>query len=255
MGACRRRIRKLFETVIDCQIQWFGGKNIALVDNKHHVEAWYSYEAQLRNVLQKNGINFIVDVGANEGQFVRKLRKFYSGTIISFEPVSSTFEVLADHARYDPAWHVVKCALGSKNTSGTINISQCSDFNSLLTVNKYGTTRFGQMILGTKKESITIRRLDNVLEEYLSAMKNWHIFIKMDTQGYDLEVFKGMGEYINHIDAIQSEVSLLPIYEGMPHWTESITTFEKNGFGIVGLFPVTRDSNKIIEYDCLLEKM
>ena len=42
------------------------------------------------------------------------------------------------------------------------------------------------------------------------------------------------------------------LYEGMPHWTDSISIYEKAGFGIVGMFPVSRDSGKVIEYDCLL---
>lgn len=74
----------------------------------------------------------------------------------------------------------------------------------------------------------------------------------MDTQGYDLEVFSGLGEKIRHVIAMQSEVSVIPIYKKMPAWIESISVFEKQGFQVVGLFPVTRDFLCVIEYDCLL---
>ena len=53
---------------------------------------------------------------------------------------------------------------------------------------------------------------------------------------------------------MQSEVSLIPIYEDMPHWTESIEMYEAAGFGVVGLYPVTRDDGRVIEYDCLLKR-
>lgn len=80
------------------------------------------------------------------------------------------------------------------------------------------------------------------------------VFLKMDTQGYDTAVFEGLGTALAHVVLLQSEVSLIPIYAGMPHWTESIATYEKNGFGVVGMFPVSRDSSRVVEYDCLLVK-
>lgn len=77
----------------------------------------------------------------------------------------------------------------------------------------------------------------------------------METQGYDMEVFKGLGNKLKYVIVLQSEVSLISIYEGMPHWTESISIYEKAGFGVVGMFPVNRDSGRIIEYDCLLARV
>jgi hypothetical protein len=47
-------------------------------------------------------------------------------------------------------------------------------------------------------------------------------------------------------------MSLIPIYEQMSNWTESISDYERAGFGVVGMFPVSRDSGRIIEYDSLL---
>jgi hypothetical protein len=79
------------------------------------------------------------------------------------------------------------------------------------------------------------------------------LFLKLDTQGFDLEVFKGLGMYTDQVSLIQSEVSLLPIYDGMPHWTQSIEAYEQAGFSVAGMFPVTRTrSGRVIEYDCLL---
>jgi hypothetical protein len=55
--------------------------------------------------------------------------------------------------------------------------------------------------------------------------------------------------------ALQSEVSLIPIYESMPHRTESIAAFEQAGFGIAGMFPVNRAQGRVIEYDCVLTRI
>jgi len=76
----------------------------------------------------------------------------------------------------------------------------------------------------------------------------------MDTQGYDLEVFRGASSIMKNLVALQSEVSQKPIYQGMPRWTESINEYEQSGFRLAGLFPVFRDGFQYIESDCLMVK-
>ena len=75
----------------------------------------------------------------------------------------------------------------------------------------------------------------------------------MDTQGFDLEVFRGLGAWAEHVIGLQSEVSLLPIYEQMPRMGEAIAEYEKGGFEISGLYPVTSEADgRVIEYDCVM---
>jgi hypothetical protein len=124
-----------------------------------------------------------------------------------------------------------------------------------LQANEYCASRFGSLALSTKDEVVSIRRLDFVLEELVPDIDRRRIFIKLDTQGYDLEVFAGLGDRVRQVVVLQSEVSLVPIYEGMPHWTEAITEYEQAGLGVVAMFPVSRDSGRVIEYDCLLTRV
>src|SRR5699024_4540372 len=79
------------------------------------------------------------------------------------------------------------------------------------------------------------------------------LYLKMDTQGFDLEVFAGLGERSQDIVAMQSEVALLLIYQQMPRMPEAIATYEEAGFEISGLYPITRQPDgRVIEYDCVL---
>jgi hypothetical protein len=54
------------------------------------------------------------------------------------------------------------------------------------------------------------------------------------------------------VHALQSEVSLIPVYEGMPHWTESLRVYEEAGFSVAAMIPVANDGLRVVEYDCLL---
>lgn len=252
MGTFRKRVKNLIETLTGREIERFGSKSFALIDKGRRTDAWFSYHAQIRSIIEKFRINVVIDVGANEGQFAQKLRYFYLEEIFSFEPVTHTFEKLAEAASSDPNWHVYKLALGSQESTQTINVSDLTVFSSLLRTNDYCIQRFGGGAQGKREEVCSIRRLDELLDKIVPDIENKQIFLKMDTQGYDTEVFKGLGNKLKHVIALQAEVSLISIYEGMPHWTESISIYEKAGFGVVGMFPVTRDSDRIIEYDCLL---
>ena len=255
MGAFKQRIKKQLRSLFGYDIEKIGKKSFALVNQKYRGNAWVSYKAQIMSILDKLEIDLVLDVGANKGQFARKIRSFYSGDIYSFEPVSSIFEQLAAAAASDPKWHVYNYALGSEESTQTINISDATVFSSLLKTNDYCATHFGAESLGIKEETISVRRLDEVLDAIVPGIESKRIFVKMDTQGYDSEVFNGLGNKLKHVIALQSEVSLIPIYEGMSHWTESISTYESHGFGVAGMFPVNRDAWRVIEYDCLMIKV
>jgi FkbM family methyltransferase len=249
-----RGAKKLMEAAIGCDIEWYGAKTFTVIDKRHRGEAPFSYRAQLRTTIERLAIDLVIDVGSNEGQFAQHLRTFYSGEVQSFEPVSSTFERLARAAALDPHWKVHKLALGSVAGSQAINVSNATVFSSLLTPNDQGRQLFGARTDVSRTEVISVRRLDDVLDEIAPDAGRRRIFLKMDTQGYDLEVFKGLGNKVRCVSAILSEVSLVSIYEGMPHWTESIRLYEEAGFGVVGMFPVNRADGRVIEYDCLLAR-
>lgn len=255
MRAFRKLIKYLLESLTGLKIERFGAKSFAFIDRERKADVWFSYDAQLTSILENHEIDLVIDVGANEGQFARQIRSFYLGEILSFEPVSSTFEKLAAAASFDSNWHVHQLALGSQDSTQTINVSNNTVFSSLLKPNDYCALRFGSESLKMKEEVVTVRRLDELLDVIVPHIENKRIFLKLDTQGYDLEVFKGLGSKLKYVMALQSEVSLIPIYEFMPHWTESIVIFEKAGFGVVGMFPINRDSGRVIEYDCLLTRV
>lgn len=193
-------------------------------------------------------------MGANEGQFAKELRSYYRNDIISFEPVTCAFEKLAKAASSGPKWHVHKLALGSQASASIMNIPDHAVFSSMLRTNDYCLQHFGGQAVSKREEVVSVQRLDALIDNIVPDLENSRIFLKMDTQGYDTEVFQGLGSMLKHVSVLQSEVSLISIYEGMPHWTDILPIYENVGFRIVGMFPVTRDSGRIIEYDCLLVK-
>lgn len=246
----KRFLRRLVEsaTGIDIEIH---GKSLTFTRKQDRSRAWFSYRAQLRSLLEQRRVDLVLDVGANEGQFARSLRAIYGGDIISFEPVSSAFERLALASAGDSRWQVHNFALGSEAGEQTIHISNRSVFSSLLKGNEFSVQRFGEEAQQVQEERIRVRRLDTFLEEHVPDVAGRRVFLKMDTQGYDSKVFAGMGRFTQYVVAMHSELSAIPLYEQMVHWTDSIVMYERAGFSVAGMFPVSRDKGAVVEYDCL----
>lgn len=215
------------------------------------VSGQYTLSTHLATVMKRYGVDAIIDVGANEGGFGSLLRNAgFQGPIYSFEPVTSAFEVLAQRARQDDAWHVFDFALGAQAGNAQINVSKFSQFSSLLSATTYGNTWENMKV--EHKQDIVIRTLDDCFREGLLG-KGFRYFLKMDTQGFDIEVFNGATQFLPNVCCLLSELSLIPLYEGMPNYLESLARYNGAGFLVSGVYPITRNNNLALnEVDCML---
>lgn len=103
-----------------------------------------------------------------------------------------------------------------------------------------------------QKQDIVIRTLDECVREGLVG-KGRRYFPKMDTQGYGIEVFNGARELLPMVCCILSEISLIPVYESMPNYLESLTLYTSEGYLVSGLYPITRNPDlALVEMDCML---
>ena len=215
--------------------------------------AKYLCAHHVAGLLGQYGVNCVFDVGANAGQYAKGLRKFgYTGRIVSFEPVAATYDRLKRASEGDDDWWVFPFALGSAESVQEMHV-EWNSMNSLLPPSNYGKGRYKRFAKG-RTEEIDIRRLDAVMEKALDGIAEPRPYLKMDTQGFDLEVFAGAGERIKEFVGIQSEVALLRLYEGSPGMSEALTEYERRGFEITGMYPVTREDStgRIVEFDCVM---
>jgi len=232
-----------------------GYKTIQIIHKSERKNAWFSPPSILSSIMEDFQVDLVLDIGANKGQFVRELRRFYRGLVVSYEPVSSAFTELRHVASQDKKWFVFNYALGSESREQIINISNHSVFSSLLETNKYCTEHFGKQSTNIAQELVSIRSFDEVVSEIPFNIYDKKIFLKMDTQGYDLEVFRGVSCIRENLVVLQSEVSHKAIYHNMTHWIESINEYEKAGFTLAGFYPVNTDKFQFIESNCIMVRM
>lgn len=201
------------------------------------------------------GVNCVIDVGAREGEYATALRNTgYQGLIVSFEPVTSSFATLRDRAAHDPDWHVHNLALGDADGEAVINVMRTTSFSSFRTPRSEGVEDF--VDFGNEfdhVETVHVRRLETMFEDIATLVPTPRLFLKMDTQGWDLEVFKGVGRCLDYVVGLQSEMSIRPIYQDMPDFRAALELYEGSGFAVTALYPVGRDRTlRLAEFDCVM---
>lgn len=213
-------------------------------------------ESHLKILFRALDIDVVFDVGANNGGYGRLLRNIgYKGYILSFEPVRACYEQLENYAGRDPKWMTFNYALGMEEMESTINVPKSTDFASFLDVTQRAKDIWVEDFVTVDSEKVQVKRLDDVFESLLGGLNGGKkIFLKLDTQGFDLEVFRGAENTLKQLAGMQSEISILPIYEKMPNYIESLSCYREAGFEVTGFYPVSRNIETlvVVEFDCIL---
>jgi len=213
-----------------------------------------SLAEHLRALFDDLKVDCVLDVGANAGQYGRFLRKQvgYRGLILSFEPVAETYSKLCAAVDEDSNWRAFCLALGRENEKRNINVMKQSAMNSFLPPSAGVPGILSEFTVIERTETVEVRRLADLMPSLRAEFGFARPYLKLDTQGFDLEVVAGAGKQLANVVALQSEMSVRPIYRGMPRYQESLHTLEEMGFAISNMFLVTTQAHKMVQFDCVM---
>jgi len=209
----------------------------------------------LQKLFHTQLVDAVFDVGANRGQFYRLLREEaqFKGIVLSFEPIPELHRALSDLSRADPKWHVFPFALGAVDEKLTFNVMKLDLLSSFLSPDLDHTDRFRDWNKPQRKELVDVKRLDDIFASLCREHGIERPYLKMDTQGYDLNVLRGGAASLGQFVALQTEASVLAIYKDMPNWRQVVDYLGGVGFELSGVFPITTDERmRMIEFDCIM---
>jgi FkbM family methyltransferase len=210
----------------------------------------------LRPLFHSREFDFVLDVGANAGQYGQLVRSCgHRGPIVSFEPLAAAHERLTACAAADPLWRVAdRGALGAGSARTTINVAGNSVSSSLLGMNpRHIDAEPLSAFVGS--ETIDVIALDDCIERYVPAGRGG--LLKIDTQGYEMEVLRGAHRSLSsRIDAVQTELSLVELYRGQPLMLEICNLLKQYGFNLRHIIPGLKDpvSGGLLQLDGVFEK-
>ena len=223
-------------------------------DIMRHYEPGLTVETHLRALLPMLEVDCVLDVGGYWGEFGTRLRDSgYSGRIVSFEPVAANVERLTKVAARDHDWQVRRAALGRAMGRLQLNVTSGTQFSSFRQPLAAVLSEMPGAAV-ERREEVAVYRLDEVIADCLPRPDS-RVFLKLDTQGWDLEVLAGASDCLDRVVCLQSEISVRPIYEGMPRYLEALAAMEGLGFEPTGFFPVARDRRlRLVELDCVMTR-
>jgi FkbM family methyltransferase len=183
-------------------------------------------------------IDLVLDVGANLGQFrdYLRLEVGYTGKLISWEPVPAIAQLLRKRAAGETEWRVIECALGRAPGRVNLHVTRSSQFSSIHRPTAEAAAGF-QAMTQYEDTEVEVRTLAGEFRQIEDWSRGRRVYLKLDTQGNDLDVLEGAGDALEAVDALQSEVAVRPIYEGVPELTQSLTRIRALGFEPSGVFP------------------
>ena len=214
-----------------------------------------SADLRLIHALNHFRIDTVVDIGANVGQFGEKLIEGgFKGKMISFEPLSKCHAKLKEKASSYPKWEIYdRVAIGAENGETEINITSNTVSSSLLEI-KEVHTRAEAASAYVGKEKIKVVRLDDIASSI--GIENKY-FVKIDVQGFEMEVLKGGKNTIAGATLVSIEMSLIPVYEnGGILFKNIIELMEQNNFYLFGIQTafVDKQTGQVYQVDGIFAK-
>jgi FkbM family methyltransferase len=172
----------------------------------------------------------VIDVGANKGQFATFCASRWPDvSLFCFEPLPLEREKLEKVA--PPGTRIFPYALGPQQSEAELHVATRADSSSLLPLDDLQKSLF--KMEEKEKVKVEVRRLDTVIKP--EEIKR-PCLLKIDVQGYELEVLKGAEGLLDLIDAAFVEVSFAPLYRGQAEPSEVVALLADRGLRMAGLF-------------------
>ncbi len=189
----------------------------------------------------------VIDVGANKGQFAVYARtRWPEARLICFEPIPEPRAKLLRVTRGQA--EINDCALGAAAGEGRMHLATRTDSSSLLALGVRQKAIYGMEESGELR--VPIKRLDVCLSTPLPRP----VLLKIDVQGFELEVLKGATGLLPQIDAVYVEASYVELYEGQALHEEIERFLIEAGFTLDGRFNTHIHQGEPVQADLLFRR-
>ena len=217
-----------------------------------------SHELVINKLIEDHQIEVVLDVGANTGQFAKSLRQSgFGGKIISFEPLSSAWKELKENSEKDELWIVAdRVALGNEIGVVEINIAGNSASSSILSMESTCKEAAPESAYIDQEEA-PLSTLDHLFQIMLAAHLSGNLFLKIDTQGYELMVLEGAKSLLTHVHLVELEISFVELYTGQVLYRQIIDYMEEQGFTLWSIFPMFSDksTSRMLQADAIFVRI
>jgi FkbM family methyltransferase len=221
------------------------GTALALI--RHRVLAGIEHEPVIPSCLVT-----AVDIGANRGQFSLALQAFAPDCrVFAFEPLQGPASIFKRVFAGRPKVALFNAAIGPLAEQRMIHISRRDDSSSLLAISQRqvetfpGTEEIGKCEVGVAP-----------LDAFVATQDLQRpCFLKIDVQGFELEVLKGCEALLGSFDYVYCECSFVELYADQALAPEIIDWLKARGFGLRGVYNCTYRGSSCVQADFLFHRL
>ena len=182
----------------------------------------------------------VIDVGANKGQTIDLLRRTLAKPrIFSFEP-NPTLAIGLEQKYSAYGVMVEAMAVGSSEGISLLNVLENNELSSILELQRNDTNPFSDTLV-REVISVPITTIDS----YAERQNLTHIdLLKIDTQGFDLEVLRGAAKTLRRraVDNLLVEVNFASLSKGQGSFGDIEQFLADKGYGLLTLYEVVRSN-------------
>ena len=197
----------------------------------------YFHQNRIIRYLRKFDIEYFIDVGAHKGEFLSYLLKLKYKKIYCFEAQKDIFKILNKKYKRNKKIKFFNIGLADKKSIMTFYINKITSSSTFSKSKNTLFSRFKKIVLNTsnfyeKKYSIKTKKLD----EFFNNKKIDNIFLKIDVEGFELNVLKGAKKLISKkVKFILVEKHFFQLYKN--YTPDKIKKFlKKNNFKLLKKF-------------------
>lgn len=187
------------------------------------------------HILKKLHCDYVVDIGANRGQFALACRKVFPlAQIHSFEPLEEPSRIFKNIFHDDPNVFLYPFAVGRTGGRTTIHVTIDDDSSSLLEVSQMQSDLFPG---AAEKETrhVDVLPLSQALKKGPIPKNS---LLKIDVQGSELSVLQGSEDILNDFLYLYIECSFVELYRGQALAHQIISWLNQRGFIFVGIYNI-----------------
>ena len=202
-------------------------KILRLISSKIWIKGLFhniAANVELENLIKNLNFETVFDIGSNKGQFTILIEGLYPNKVIySFDPLIENIEKQKKFFKNSNNIFFYNYAISNNPEINKFYVTKRKDSSSFLKVKRFSNSDYKIV----EERKVIVKSIEEIYK-ITNFPKN--ILVKIDVQGYELNVLKSAKACLRHIKYIIIEVSDTKLYEDQALYQDVYNFLLENNF-------------------------
>ena len=218
------------------------GIDVYPTDPRNSVQSYLEYLFEFR------GVDAVIDIGANNGQYGAMLRNIgFKGFVYSYEPLEEAWLQLSKRASADDQWVIADRSAVTDSHREFIELYETENNVSSSVL----SPKVDQALNVVNKPRCPAVNINSVLNFHANCG-----LLKLDVQGYESRLLKAIDPAVSYLPRfLQLELAIENTYEEEPLFQSVDQQLREIGYRLIFIFPGVADNiNRLMQVEAFYER-